>query len=117
MHSSLQESRLAINVESVVWMSGKGIVIEGASLPRGTDTFWMELGAGLGYLEFKAVEGCRATFQAKRSHPATYRVPGLLVSLRHVLWRRQAAIEAERGIVAYREAAGRLPESSPRSGL
>ncbi|MNY30717.1 hypothetical protein D3C86_1648400 [compost metagenome] len=117
MHSPIQESCLIITVESVVWMGGKGIVIEGPAVPEGTESFWIELGPGLGYVEFRAVEGCRTTFQAKKSHPATYRVPGLRVSLRHVLWRRQAAIEAERGISAYRAAADRLPGSSIRSGI
>lgn len=116
MRSASTRDALMIGIESLVWMK-KGMVIEGPTVPEGTAIFWMELGPGLGYAEFTLVEGCRTTFLAKKLRPATYRVPGLRVSLRHVLWRRQAAIEAERGIAAYREAVGRLPGFSTRSGL
>ena len=115
MYSPPGKDLLVISIDSFVWMA-KGMVIERPTVPEGTSVFWMALGPGLGFAEFTRVEGCRTTFQAKTLHPATYRVPGLEVSLRHVLWRRQAAIEAERGIAAYRAAADRLPGSSIRSG-
>lgn len=107
--NTMQKEPLLIRIQSLVWMEGKGMVIEYPTVPEGTEVFWIELGPGLGYAEFRVVEGHQTIYQANELRPATYQVPGLQVSLRHVLWHRQAAIEAERDIAAYRAAVDRLP--------
>lgn len=79
------------------------------------DEFWTDLGDVLGWVRFERVTGSEGTFRAVERRPARDPAPSPSVSAQGVWWRRQAAIEAERGIAAYRAEADPFVGSDPQS--
>lgn len=76
-----------------------GVVIEGDIDMAG---FWVDLGPGIGYLQFLRVANCSGTFLSRQLLPAHSPAPCPLVSIPGVLWSRRAAIEADQAIGSYR---------------
>lgn len=87
-----------------------GLVLEGVGIEL--DIFHVSLGPEVGFLRFSRVHGSAGTFLSQGWLPAHAPVPSPLVSVPGVLWRRQAAIEADRAIASFRQAGDPIDGSS-----
>lgn len=88
-----------ICVQSLVFHKN-AIVIETPSFVSGCTEFWIEITPGLGFLKFETVKGSQGVYRSTELLLGSSPVPSPLVSVPHVLWHRQAALEAHQGICA-----------------
>lgn len=72
-----------------------------------SDAFWMQLGIAVGYGLFVRTDP--TAFLLQQVHSDCSRSPFPLVSVRRVLWSRQAAREADQSIGAYQAAVDQMP--------
>lgn len=116
---------LGIRIDSMYFTPDRGVSLEIPSRPE-FEFFCINMGTGIGYLEFQRMPdrpplgpGFIDMFPPRPTAPTRFlstqwladlsQARGPLVSIQHVLWSRQAAIEAEQSISAYREALSRIP--------
>lgn len=91
---------LVIKADALV-LHKNGMVFSDISEKHLTE-FWIQIGPGLGYIKFERVSSDSQDYLSKSVQLESFPVPSPLVSIQHVLWRRQAAIEAELCISAFR---------------
>lgn len=106
--------RVEISIDALIFHDN-GVVIDGAQTHL--DSFWISLGPGIGYARFTKVPGTSGKHLLQQLLPGHSQVPSPLVSVPDVLWRRRAAIEADRSIASYRQGLDLIERSLPRSGL
>lgn len=116
---------LGIRIDAMSFTPDQGVILEIPSRPA-FEFFCINMGTGIGYLEFQRMPdreppgpGFIDMFPPRPTAPTRFlstqwladlsQARGPLVLIQHVLWSRQAAIEAEQSISAYREALSRIP--------
>lgn len=99
-----------IHVESMVFHKN-AVVIESPSLALDSTEFWIEITPNLGFLKFEQVKESQGVYQSTELLLGSSPAPSPLVSLPHVLWHRQAALEAHQDICAYQAATSHFAES------
>ena len=98
---------IKIKPEALVWQATHGPVLEGVDIE--IDEFSLSAGQEKGWLVFQRVSSCPSTFQLLKLLPPCAPNPYPQVSVRGVLWSRQAALEAHQDICAYQAAIGLTP--------
>src|SRR5690625_536133 len=96
-----------LKLEALVFGSAEGPVLEGVCLTH--DEFSISVGEGKGWLVFRRVNQCQASYQLLKLLLPHDPNPYPKVSLQRVLWTRQAALEAHQCISAYQAGAGLIP--------
>lgn len=86
-----------------------------AEVDTALDEFWIPLGLGVGYVQFIRQHPNQERFLLRQVRSACSSAPGPLVSVRGVLWSRQAAREADLAISSYLEGINQIEESSTQS--
>lgn len=99
-----------IHVQSLVFHKN-AVVIEVPSLAADYPDFWIEITPSLGFLKFEQVKESQGAYQSTELLLGSSPVPSPLVSVPHVLWHRQAALEAYQGIYVSQPATSRFSES------
>lgn len=82
-----------ICVQSLVFHKN-AIVIETPSLAFDYSDFWIEITPSLGFLRFEQVKESQGVYRSIELLLGSSPVPSPLVSVPHVLWHRQAVLEA-----------------------
>lgn len=77
-----------------------------ADVSAGINEFWVSLGPGIGFAQFIRESSAQGLFLLHQVLPGHLPAPSPLVSVRGVLWSRQAALEADQAIASYRAEAG-----------
>ena len=101
-----------LTIDSLVFHKN-GVVIELARTEL--ETFWISFVPGIGYAQFTRVPGTSGKHLLQQLLPGYCPAPSPLVSVPDVLWRRQAAIEADQSIASYRRELDLIGRSLPRS--
>ena len=116
---------LHMRIDAMFITPERGVSLEVPGRPQ-FDFFCINMGAGIGYLEFQRMPDRPPTppgfidmFPPKPTDPTSFlstrwladlsQARGPLVLIRHVLWSRLAAIEADQSISAYRAGLSRIP--------
>lgn len=113
--SAKNESIMNLNTEAIVFANGL-VCIE--CDPGNITEFWVELGKEIGWGKFTEVKTLykkkTRPFRLTEVRPAHNPVPSPIASSLGVLWRRKAAISAQRAFGAYYSGLHPKPKSSPQ---
>ncbi|WP_143328074.1 hypothetical protein [Caballeronia pedi] len=101
-------NRLDLHADAVVFLNGFVTIESEVDVPE----FWIELGPSVGWGRFERLEEIKtkdeALFVLCGVRSAHEPVPSPIASPLGVLWRRRAAIEAQRRISTYRRRADQI---------